>query len=54
MKVTEKNDPENINKVLILLAKFYSSSKQYIRAEGLFRSALELSESVRNYKISIY
>jgi len=52
MKVTEKNDPENINRVLLLLAKFYGSSKQFIRAEGLFRRVLELSENITETKFN--
>jgi len=52
MKVTEKNDPENMNRILLLLAKFYGSSKQYIRAEGLFRRVLELSENIPETKFN--
>lgn len=49
MKSFEKTDPENVYKVLIQLAQFYANSKQYIRAEGLFRGALELLENVFYY-----
>jgi len=47
MKSFEKNDIENIGKVLMILAQFYANSKQFIRAEGLFRSAIESLEKVR-------
>jgi len=47
MKSFEKNDIENIGKVLMILGQFYANSKQYIRAEGLFRTALESLEMVK-------
>lgn len=49
LKFFEKNDPSNIDRCLITLALFCASSKQYLKAEGLFRRALEMLENSDSY-----
>lgn len=47
LKFFEKNDPSNIDRCLITLALFCASSKQTLKAEGLYRKALEMLENVK-------
>jgi len=49
LKFYEKNDPSNIDRCLITLALFCASAKQYVKAEGLFRRALEMLETSDSY-----
>jgi hypothetical protein len=49
MKFFEKNDPNNIDRSIILLAWLCSSSKQYDRAEILFRNTLKMLENSDTY-----
>lgn len=49
MKFFEKNDPNNIDRSIILLAWLCSSSKQYERAEILFRNTLKMLENSDTY-----
>lgn len=49
LKFYERIDPANIDRCLITLGVLLSSSSQYIKAEGIFRKALEMLDNSDSY-----